>query len=215
MLAESAASGRWRETPTSTIWFACKIRVMPAGRTALLVIDVQKGIFADPKLVRRRETDRALDETVHRIAGLIEKARVASVPVVYVQHDGGPGHRLEPRTSGWPIREEIAPHPGDLVIPKRACDSFFETDLGAELGASGVGRLVICGCMTQYCVDTTVRRAVSLGYDVVLVADGHMTADTKTLQFEQIIAHHNALLDGFDAGEHEVQVYRTAEIRFA
>jgi hypothetical protein len=69
--------------------------------------------------------------------------------------------------------------------------------------------------MTQYCIDTTVRRAVSLGYDVILAADGHMTADTGALPFEQIIAHHNALLDGFDAGEHEVFVRPSAEILLA
>jgi len=67
--------------------------------------------------------------------------------------------------------------------------------------------------MTQYCIDTTVRRAVSLGYDVVLAADGHMTADTDALLFEQIIAHHNALLDGFDAGGHAVRVCRADQIR--
>ena len=83
----------------------------------------------------------------------------------------------------------------------------------AELAAAGIKQLVICGCMTQYCVDTTVRRAVSLGYDVVLAADGHTTADTGVLRFEQIVAHHNALLDGFDAGEHEVRVCPAAEIR--
>jgi nicotinamidase-related amidase len=99
------------------------------------------------------------------------------------------------------------------VIHKRACDAFFETTLDAAVAAAGIQQLVICGCMTQYCVDTTVRRAVSLGYDVVLAADGHMTADTDALRFEQVIAHHNALLDGFDAGEHEVRVCPSAEIR--
>ena len=185
---------------------------MPAAKTALLVIDVQRGILEIPTLARKKETDRALDETVRRIAGLIARARVASVPVICVQHDGGPGHRLEPGTSGWALRPEIAPQPGDPVIHKRASDAFFETTLDAELAAAGIQQLVICGCMTQYCVDTTARRAVSLGYDVVLAADGHMTADTGTLRFEQVIAHHNALLDGFDAGEHEVRVRRSAEI---
>jgi nicotinamidase-related amidase len=186
---------------------------MPAAKTALLVIDVQRGILDDPNLARKKEIDRALDETVARIAGLIEKARTASVPVIYIQHDGSPGHRLEPETSGWPIRPEIAPRPSEPVIHKRACDAFFETTLDAELAAAGITQLVICGCMTQYCVDTTVRRAVGLGYDVVLAADGHTTADTGTLRFEQIIAHHNALLDGFDAGEHEVRVCPSSEIR--
>ena len=186
---------------------------MPVPKTALLVIDVQRGILEIPNLVRKKKVDQALDETVGRIAGLIARARTASVPVIYIQHDGSPGHRLEPGTSGWPLRPEIAPQPGDPVIHKRACDAFFETTLDAGLAAAGIQQLVICGCMTQYCVDTTVRRAVGLGYDVVLAADGHMTADTDTLGFEQVIAHHNALLDGFDAGEHEVRVCPSAEIR--
>ena len=67
--------------------------------------------------------------------------------------------------------------------------------------------------MTQFCIDTTVRRAVSLGYDVILASDGHMTADTHSLSFEQIIVHHNSLLDGFDAGEREVRVCSASEIR--
>jgi nicotinamidase-related amidase len=186
-----------------------------SAQTALVVIDVQRGILALPNLARKKEIDRALDEAVGRIAGLIEKARTASVPVIYVQHDGGPGHRLEPETSGWPIRPEITPRPGEPVIRKRACDAFYDTTLDRELGAAGITQLVVAGCMTQYCVDTTVRRAVSAGYDIVLVADGHMTADTNTLRFEQIIAHHNAILDGFDAGRHEVRACPSAEIRLS
>ena len=174
--------------------------------TALVVIDVQRGILDLPQLQRKQETSKALDETVARIAGLIARARAASVPVIYVQHDGGKDHRLEPHTPGWPFRPEIAPHRGEPVIHKRACDAFFQTTLEAELSARGIRRLIIAGCMTQYCIDTTVRRAVSLGYDVVLAADGHMTADAQALRFEQIIAHHNEVLDGFDAGEHEVSV---------
>lgn len=180
--------------------------------TALVVIDVQRGILDVPNLQRKRETGEALDETVARIAGLIAQARGATIPVIYVQHDGGAGHRLEPNTPGWPLRPEIAPGSGEPVIHKRACDAFFQTTLEAELSARSVQRLVIAGCMTQYCIDTTVRRAVSLGYDVALVADGHMTADSGSLRFEQIIAHHNALLDGFDAGDHEVAVRPASEI---
>lgn len=180
--------------------------------TALVVIDVQRGILDVPNLQRKRETREALDATIGRIAGLIARARGAAIPVIHVQHDGGAGHRLEPNTPGWALRPEIAPGAGEPVIHKRACDAFFQTTLDAELSARSKQRLVIAGCMTQYCIDTTVRRAVSLGYDVVLVADGHMTADSGSLRFEQIIAHHNALLDGFDAGDHEVAVRPASEI---
>lgn len=182
--------------------------------TALVVIDVQRGILDVPHLQRKQETGKALDETVARIAGLIARARAAPIPVLYLQHDGGKGHRLEPNTPGWQLRPEIAPGSGEPILHKRACDAFFETGLEAELSLRAIRLLIIAGCMTQYCIDTTVRRAVSLGFDVVLVADGHMTADAGSLRFEQIIAHHNALLDGFDAGEHEVRVVPSPEISF-
>jgi nicotinamidase-related amidase len=185
-----------------------------AKDTALVVIDVQRGILDIPGLARKKEIDQALVGTVQRIASLLERARRARIPVLYVQHDGGPGHRLEPNTPGWPIRQEISPLSAEPVIRKRACDAFFETRLQEELAARNVKQLVIAGCMTQYCIDTSVRRAVSLGFDVVLAADGHTTADTPTLRFEQIIAHHNALLDGFDAGNHEVRVVPASDINF-
>jgi nicotinamidase-related amidase len=181
-------------------------------KTALVVIDVQCGILDDPQLTRKEETERALTETVTRIAELIDRARSALVPVIYVQHDGSRGHRLEPGTPGWPIRPEIAPQPCESIVHKSACDSFFGTTLQEELAARGIEQLVIAGCMTQYCIDTTARRSVSLGYDAILVGDGHMTADTSSLRFEQIIAHHNALLDGFDAGKHRLCVRASSEI---
>ncbi len=95
-----------------------------------------------------------------------------------------------------------------------SCDSFFETDLQARLKENGITRLVVGGCMTQFCVDTTARRAVSLGYDVTLMSDGHMTADMGELRFEQIIAHHNAVLDEFDAGNHEIRLAQAAAVNF-
>ena len=185
------------------------------SRTALVVIDVQEGILAGISRRRPEETEKALDACVWRIAALIERARGANWPVIYVQHDGEPGHRLEPGSAGYPIREEIQPKRGDVVVRKRFCDSFCETSLNDELKKIGAEHLVIAGCMTQYCIDTSVRRAVSVGFDVTLVADGHMCGDTKTLTFEQIIAHHNATLNGFNAGGKEVRVKPAGEIVFA
>jgi len=182
--------------------------------TALVVIDVQRGILDLPNLPRKKEIECALDETVERIAEIIEKARRSSAPVFFIQHDGGRGHRLEPNTPGWELRSEIAPSAGEPVIRKHACDAFFETPRDAQLRAVNARQIVIAGCMTQFCVDTSVRRGVSLGYDDALAADGHTTVDAGTLRFEQIIAHHNALLDGFDAGDHEVRVIPSGQITF-
>jgi nicotinamidase-related amidase len=180
--------------------------------TALLIIDLQKGILQGLGGKRQKEHDESLDAMARRVSGLLARARAAGIPVVFVQHSGDPGHRLEPKSEGWQLREEIAPMPEELIIHKRACDSFFETPLEFDLLRLRLRKLVIAGCMTQYCVDTTVRRAVSLGYDVVLAADGHTTADSGGLSFEQIIAHHNALLDGFEAGNHGVTVVPISQI---
>ncbi len=183
--------------------------------TALLIIDVQNAILAGKGTPERQPIlDRALDATVARLKVLKDRAWAAGIPVVLIQHDGPAGHRLAVGTSGWDIRPEIAPAPGDIVVHKQACDSFFETDLKERLDERGIDALIIGGCMTQFCVDTTTRRAVSLGYDVTLVADGHMTADAGTLTYEQIIAHHNATLDGFDAADRAVSVRPAAGIAF-
>ncbi|OAP43256.1 isochorismatase [Sinorhizobium glycinis] len=174
---------------------------------ALLIIDLQNAILSGKGTADRQpHIDAALNETVTRLSALKESARSAGVLVVLVQHDGGEEHRLAVGTPGWAFREEIAPAQGDAVVHKKSCDSFFGTDLAERLEERSVTHLVIGGCMSEFCVDTTVRRAVSLGYDVTLIADGHTTADSGALLFPAIVAHHNHTLDGFDAGRAKVEV---------
>jgi nicotinamidase-related amidase len=182
---------------------------------ALLIIDVQNAILAGKGTPERQPLiDSALDGTVARLRSLKELARRQGAPVVLVQHDGNADHRLAIGTNGWEIRSELAPAEGELVVHKRSSDSFFETDLADRLDERSVTHLVVGGCMTQFCVDTTVRRAVSLGYEVTLVADGHMTADSGTLTFAEIVAHHNETLDDFDAGAAKILVRPVADIQF-
>ncbi|MEK6323824.1 MAG: cysteine hydrolase family protein [Acidobacteriota bacterium] len=173
--------------------------------TALLIIDVQVGIIEGFRAYRGREVLKQINE-------LRSKARASNMPIIYVQHDGEAGHPLEAGTAGWQIHPDIKPDGEDLIIRKRASDSFFETTLQPELEARGIKHIVVAGCMTEYCVDTTSRRAISLGYDVTLVSDAHTTVDNKLLTAAQIIAHHNALLDGFDAGSHAISVKSTDEV---
>lgn len=174
---------------------------------ALLIIDVQVGIIQGFHAYRGREV-------LDLINKLLSKARASNTPIIYVQHDGEAGHPLEPGGAGWEIHPDIRPREGELIIRKRASDSFFETTLQQELEALGVNHLIITGCMTEYCVDTTTRRAVTMGYDVTLVSDAHTTVDNNRLTAAQIIAHHNALLDGFDAGPHAITVKPAEEVTF-
>ncbi len=83
------------------------------------------------------------------------------------------------------------------MIQKDSPDAFHGTDLQQELESNGIERLVVAGLQTEYCVDTTCRRAYSLGYEIVLVRDAHSTWDTERLLASQIIEHHNDVLGGW------------------
>jgi len=175
--------------------------------SALLVVDVQVGIIEGFHAYRG-------SEVLEQINKLLAKARATSTPIIYIQHDGEAGHPLEVGTEGWRIHPGIEPREDELIIRKRASDAFFETTLQQELERRGIKHLVVTGCMTEYCVDTTSRRAVSMGYDVTLVSDAHTTIDNKLLTAAQIIAHHNTLLDGFDAGSKVITLKPADEISF-
>jgi nicotinamidase-related amidase len=177
---------------------------------AILVIDVQNGLFAAPRPVY----DGAA--VVRRIRGLTDRAHDANVPVVYVQDkDVGPLGSAE-----WQLHSGLAPRPDDLVLQKAYADSFYQTALQAELAARGIRQLVIVGCKTDACVEMTCRRAVSLGYDVTLVSDGHTTSDNQFMIAPQSIAYYNRDLDGFGAedgfgnGEHAISVCAADDIAF-
>ena len=173
--------------------------------TALLVIDVQGDVM---------NTAQYKDEVVQNIQALLEQARAGGTPVIYVQHDGIPGQDLVPYTPGWQILSEVAPREDEVIVRKESPDAFHQTRLREELEARGIKRLVIVGGQTEVCVCSTARRAVSQGYDVLLVSDAHTTIDSKTLAATQIIAFYNEALNGFWAGDQVVRVRPTREIVF-
>lgn len=157
---------------------------------ALLVIDVQNGMFPEGNEVFNG------DQLLRNISGLITEARLANTPIFYIQHneDGGP---LESGTKGWEIHPELSPQAEDVIIQKTTPDSFFETTLNDELQKRGIKKLFLTGIQTELCVDTTCRRAFSMGYKVTLVSDSHSTWDTDELTAQQVINHHNNALRWF------------------
>ena len=163
-------------------------------KTALVVIDTQVGMFETPDVPPVPDGERLL----RNVEGLIHRAREAGVAVIHVRHADGPGHPLERGTRGWEIHPRVAPAEDEPVVDKETPDSFLRTTLGDELESRGIGRLVLAGMQTEYCVDTTCRRAFSLGYEVTLVADAHGTWDEGGLSAAQIVAHHNEVMgNGF------------------
>ncbi|MGA2965580.1 MAG: cysteine hydrolase family protein [Terriglobales bacterium] len=176
-------------------------------KSALVIIDVQVGLVA---LLSPELRDRVLANVVE----LLSRARSSKIPIFFVQHDGAKEHPLEAETAAWAIHPAILPLAGEHVVRKKTCDSFFETRLAEELQMAEIDRVIIAGAMTEYCVDTTCRRAVTLGYDVTLAADAHLTRDNPALTAPQIIAHHNLVLDGFAAGAHSIEITPASQICF-
>ncbi|MCX6649130.1 MAG: cysteine hydrolase family protein [Candidatus Bathyarchaeota archaeon] len=162
------------------------------SNAALIIIDVQSAFFIKDLGVYAYKGE----EYLAKIKELITRARKAGVPVIYVQHDGAEGTPFEPGKPGWPIHPAIAPRGGELVIHKPTPDAFYRTTLQTELEARGIRRLIIAGIQSDWCVDTTVRRAYSLEYDVTVAEDAHTTYDTEILKAPQIIAHHNTIFGG-------------------
>lgn len=153
--------------------------------TALLVIDVQVGMFSETDPVY------AGDLLLERIRGLISKARSSGIEVVYVQHNEEVGQPLETNTNAWNIHPDITPVDGDIVIQKHTPDSFHETNLQHELTIRGVKKLVLTGIQTDMCVEATGRRAHSLGYDVTIAQDAHSTFGYGDLTALEIINQYN------------------------
>lgn len=150
--------------------------------TALLVIDVQNSVVAEA---------HERDAVVSTIASLVEQARTADVPVVWVQHsDEGLVHGSD----GWQIVPELVPTDDEPRIEKHYGDSFEATDLEDVLAARGVGSLVVVGAQTDQCVRSTLHGAFVRGYDALLVSDAHTTEDTTAWGAPapgDVIAHTN------------------------
>lgn len=121
--------------------------------TALLVVDVQVGLIDGASPAYQRS------EVLANIQTLLQKARATETLVIYIQHAGDEGDSLEVHSSGWQIHPQVAPRENETVLSKRASDSFYQTLLQQELEARGITHLVVAGCKTQYCIDTTCRRA--------------------------------------------------------
>jgi nicotinamidase-related amidase len=86
--------------------------------------------------------------------------------------------------------------------------------LAATLKAYQAERLVICGMHTEFCVDTTTRRALALGFAVTLIADAHTTAGNRTLSPQQVIAHHNETLSSIMSFGPRVSAVAADDVKF-
>ena len=162
-----------------------------APRAALLIVDMQPGLFYGPE--KPHDAERVL----HNILELIRKAREAGTAILAARHTGPQGSPIESGAPAWQLLPELGVDESrDFVFNKTRPSCFFGTGLAVRLAELGVDELVIAGMKTQYCIDTSCRVAAELGFKPVLVSDAHTCMDTPLASAAQIIAHHNFTLGG-------------------
>lgn len=175
---------------------------------ALLIIDVQRGLFDDAP--RPYEAEAVLA----RINALSARARDAGVPVVYIQHERAGGF-LEFGSESWQLQRGLQIERSDHVMRKTTPDSFLGTELRGLLERWQTREVVICGYASEFCVDTTTRRAAALGFAVTLVSDAHTTHDRPHASGELIRAHHNYTLEHLTSFPARIRATPAAEVGFS
>jgi nicotinamidase-related amidase len=140
-------------------------------QTALIVVDLQKGVVAHP-LVHPAST------VVSNAAELVASFRNKKLPVVLVTVAGtAPGRTTQaltkgPRPDDWAeLVPELMPHAEDHRVTKKTWDAFTNTNLEAHLKARRVTQVVIAGVATSIGVESTARLAYALGFNVTLATD--------------------------------------------
>jgi nicotinamidase-related amidase len=156
-----------------------KLEIDPRA-TALVVVDLQKGIVARPAEPRPpaevvRNAARLADAWRSH-GGFVVLVRVAFAPnladAVRPDADDPRFVRREPPPADFSeLVPEIGPRPGDHVVVKRQWGAFYGTDLDLQLRRRGIRRLVLCGIATCYGVESTARDAYERGYHLVFAED--------------------------------------------
>jgi nicotinamidase-related amidase len=141
------------------------------AKTALLVVDLQKGIVGLP-------TAHPIADVMANTVKLLGAFRRRGLPVVLINVDGGAPGRVEQSRArgdmpaGWTdLVPELDRQPSDHVVTKRTWGAFTNTDLEQRLRHAGVTQVVIAGVATGAGVESTARHAHELGFNVALAVD--------------------------------------------
>jgi ureidoacrylate peracid hydrolase len=165
---------------------------------ALIVVDMQNG-FVHPhgSLPRLGLSLSGACAAVQAAAVAVEQARAADLPVIFTRHQYRPGRAdegqrlsemsaelatLDGLAAGtWDaaVADELKPRPDDLYIDKVRFDAFLWTSLDPLLRGLGADDLVVCGVVTNICVESTVRAAFMRDYRVTLLADACAAATPR------------------------------------
>lgn len=146
-------------------------------RTALVVIDLQKGLASYP-------TFQPVPDIAAKACLLAKVFRERDLPVVLVNVGGrAPGRTNQPRPTQDPpadwavLMPELEAEPSDILVTKRTWGAFPHTDLESLLREAGVTQIVLAGVATSIGVESTAREAYALGFNVTLATDAMTDMD--------------------------------------
>jgi nicotinamidase-related amidase len=144
-------------------------------KTALIIIDVQKGL--DALQLGKRNNPHAES----KMALLLVEWRKKSAPVIHVKHNSTePNSTLRPENPGNEIKDIVTPLLDEKIFEKHVNSAFIGTGLETYLKELKIYDLVMVGLTTDHCVSTSVRMASDLGFNVWLVEDATATFERKS-----------------------------------
>lgn len=169
-----------------------------ASNTALVVIDIQKGFFRSANSVYNAES------FLNTVEMLLNEAHEVGIQVIHVQ-------RYNEILMGLGIKDinmhpRIQVKPSDIIVRKEHMSAFQDTNLHEILQSKKIERIVVMGLLTQGSIKATCLQGKELGYDVVLVADGHTNNNQNAAQ---VINEWNEIL-----AKENISVLKADEIHF-
>lgn len=164
--------------------------IIDKQKTALVVIDLQKGI------VGMQTAPHAAGKVVANAAGLARMFRKGGMPVFLVRVTPSPDKKdslhpiadapmrsWDPPSDWATIVPELGPEAADFVITKHQWGAFYGTELDLQLRRRGVETIVLCGISTNIGVESTARFAYEYGYNQILAEDAMASQDANDHAF--------------------------------
>ena len=173
--------------------------------TALIVVDVQTGVFAE---------SWNAEEVISTISGLVERARANGTKVIWVRHTS---EELPTESPQWQIVDALTPADEEAIVEKTHGNTFEDTNFEDLLASQGIGHLIVTGAQSDACIRSTIHGGFARGYNVTLVSDAHTTEDLSAWGApspDKVVSHTN-LYWGFESGPgRQARVQESAEVDF-
>ncbi|MGX7025323.1 cysteine hydrolase family protein [Vagococcus hydrophili] len=153
----------------------------------LIIIDMQNGVCQnDHHFIEN------LNECVTIINARIATYRSHNKPIIFIQHNDS---SLVKDGMAWKVISNIEQKDSDLFIQKTHANSFYKTTLEQTLTDLNIRNIEICGAQTEYCVDSTVKMAHGLGYNLQMPRGGTTTFDNHYMTAKDTIKFYEGIWD--------------------